>query len=74
MATLSKSKSIRSKISYITNNHGKKTAIVINLQDKRTERIVEDILDNFDIISRAGETTRPFEDIDKEILASFQIK
>ena len=60
---------LKKGISYVTNSVGKRTALVLDLKNKVIRELAEDLLDNLAIIERRQETSRPFEEIDKEILA-----
>jgi hypothetical protein len=61
-------------ISYVTNSSGKRTALMLDLKNKVIRELAEDLLDNLAIIERQNETSRPFEEIDSEILAKIARK
>jgi hypothetical protein len=65
---------IKKGISYVTNSVGKRTALVLDLKNKAIRELAEDVLENLAIIERQGESSRPFEEIDKEILAKIVCK
>ncbi len=59
---------LKKGISYVTNSVGRRTALVLDLKNKVIRELAEDLLDNLAILERREETSRPFEDIDNEIL------
>ena len=61
-------------ISYVTNSAGKRTALMLDLKNKVIRELAEDLLDNLAIIERQNETSRPFEEIDSEVLAKIARK
>lgn len=61
---------IRQGISYVTNSKGEKTALQLDLTNAAVQEIVEDLIDTLDAVERRNESTRPFEEVKNEILAS----
>jgi hypothetical protein len=60
---------IRKGISFITDTKGAKTGVLINLRNKQTKELFEDFLDTLTIIERQDELTRPFAEVDAEIMS-----
>jgi BMFP domain-containing protein YqiC len=60
---------IRNSISYVTDTNGDKLAIQFDLKNKKIREIVEDFLDILDVVERENEPSRPFEEVNQEILA-----
>lgn len=65
---MTKTALIRNNISYVTDSSGDRLAIQFNLKSKVVQEVVEDFLDILDVIERADEPSRLFEDVHKEIL------
>lgn len=67
--TLTEINNIKSGISFMTDSTGKKTAAVLDLGNKETKELFEDLMDMLTIAERSGEKSRPFDDFKAEVLA-----
>jgi hypothetical protein len=67
--TAVEAKNLRKGINFITDTKGTKTGVLINLRNKQAKELFEDFLDTLTIIERQDEPTRPFEEVDAEILS-----
>ena len=65
---------IRDNVKYLTDAKGKATAIVFELKNKKLANIIDDILDLYDIEERKNEPTRPFAEVDAEIMSMHKIE
>lgn len=67
--TVVEAKKARNGISFVTDTKGAKTGVLINLRNKQAKELFEDFLDTLSILERQDEPTRPFEEVDAEILS-----
>jgi hypothetical protein len=72
--TASEAKNIRDGLRFVTNTKGAKTGVLINLQNKQAKELFENFLDTLTILERQDEPTRPFEEVDAEILSMHNMK
>lgn len=65
---------IKKGISFITDTKGAKTGVLINLRNKQTKEMFEDFMDTLTIMERQGEPTRPFAEVDAEIMSKHNLE
>jgi hypothetical protein len=61
---------IKEGISYLTNNKGKKTAVVFDLKNKAVKELMEDFMDTLDAMDSLNDPTsrKPLEEVRKNLL------
>lgn len=63
---------IRSSFRYVTDSKGNVEAVVLNLKNQAIRELWEDLADTLTASERAGELTRTFDEVKREILAQRQ--
>ena len=59
---------LKRNISFLTDAKGQKVAVQFDLRNQQMQDLFEDLIDTLTVFERQDEPTKPFEEIQKEIL------
>lgn len=59
---------LKRNISFLTDAKGQKVAIQFDLRNQQMQDLFEDLIDTITVLERQDESTKPFDELKKEIL------